>query len=87
MNRNTFILAISAFVVVALATPFQLLDVPLAPVAALVLGAIAGWWMSNSRGRTYCRRRPEGGHHSRRRSNARLDSGSGGACAVRRQHP
>lgn len=50
MNRNTWILAALAFVIVALATPFQLLDVPLAPIAALILGAGAGWWVSNTRG-------------------------------------
>jgi len=49
MNRNTLILAVSAFVIVALATPFQFFDVPLAPVAALMFGAIAGWWMLNSK--------------------------------------
>jgi hypothetical protein len=50
MNRNTLVLTLLAFVIVALATPFQLFDVPLAPVAALVFGAIAGWWMLNNRG-------------------------------------
>jgi hypothetical protein len=45
MNRNTFILALVAFVVVALTTPFQLAGVPLAPFAALVIGAVAGWWV------------------------------------------
>ncbi len=43
MNRNTLILAILAFIVVALATPFQVLGLPLAPIAALVIGAYAGW--------------------------------------------
>jgi hypothetical protein len=50
MNGNTWLLAALAFVIVALATPFQLLDVPLAPIAALVLGAVAGWWVANRRG-------------------------------------
>jgi hypothetical protein len=49
MNRNIFILAATAFVIVAVATPFQLFGVPLAPIVAIVLGAGAGWWMiSNS---------------------------------------
>ncbi|MEO8285221.1 MAG: hypothetical protein ABI670_02155 [Chloroflexota bacterium] len=49
MNRNIYILAATSFVIVALATPFQLFSVPLAPIAAIVLGAGAGWWMiSNS---------------------------------------
>jgi hypothetical protein len=50
MKRNTIILALLAFVIVALTTPFQLFDFPLAPVAALALGAIAGWWLSDTRG-------------------------------------
>ena len=45
MNRNTFILALVAFVIVALATPFELAGIPLAPFAALVIGAVAGWWV------------------------------------------
>lgn len=43
MNRNAVLLAVLAFFAVALATPFELFGVPLAPLAALVLGAIAGW--------------------------------------------
>src|SRR5688572_18180767 len=45
MNRNTFILALVAFVIVAVATPFELAGIPLAPLAALVIGATAGWWV------------------------------------------
>ena len=51
MNRNTFLLAVLALVAVCLATPLQLLGIPLAPIVALVLGAIAGWWISSVRGR------------------------------------
>jgi hypothetical protein len=50
MNRNTIIMASLAFVIVALATPFQLLGVPLAPLAALVIGAAAGWLVSRRSG-------------------------------------
>lgn len=38
-----------ALVIVGLVTPFELVGVPLAPIAALVLGAIAGWWVVKSR--------------------------------------
>jgi hypothetical protein len=50
MNRNTIIMATLAFVIVALATPFQLFGVPLAPLAALVIGAAAGWLVSQRLG-------------------------------------
>lgn len=43
MNRSTLMLAILAFILVALATPFQIVGLPLAPIAALVIGAVAGW--------------------------------------------
>jgi uncharacterized membrane protein YeaQ/YmgE (transglycosylase-associated protein family) len=49
MNRNTLILALLALIIVALTTPFQLLDIPVAPFVALILGAIAGWWVARSR--------------------------------------
>jgi hypothetical protein len=49
MNRNTIILAIVAFILVAAATPFQLAGIPLAPLAALVVGAAAGWWLVSAR--------------------------------------
>ena len=49
MNRNTMILATLSFIIVALATPFELFGVPLAPLAALVLGAGAGWWIAGAR--------------------------------------
>lgn len=48
MNRNTIILACLALVLVALTTPFQLLDIPVAPFVAVVFGAIAGWWVARS---------------------------------------
>jgi hypothetical protein len=48
MNRSTFILALLAFVIVAVATPFQIFGIPLAPFAALVIGAAAGWWVARS---------------------------------------
>jgi hypothetical protein len=50
MNRTTMILAALALIAVAVATPFQLFNVPLAPVVALVFGAIAGWWLAATRG-------------------------------------
>jgi hypothetical protein len=50
MTRNTIILATLAFIVVALATPFEVLGIPLASVAALAIGAVAGWWISKARG-------------------------------------
>ena len=43
MNRTTLILAILAFIIVALATPFQVVGLPLAPLTALLIGALAGW--------------------------------------------
>ncbi len=49
MNRSILYLAIAAFVVVALLTPFELFGVPLAPLAAIVMGALAGWWVSSTR--------------------------------------
>jgi len=50
MTRNTLILVALAFIVVALATPFELVGIPLASLAAIVLGAIAGWQVSKARG-------------------------------------
>ncbi len=44
MDRATLILSLMAFILVALATPFQLVGVPLAPIVAVVMGAVAGWW-------------------------------------------
>ena len=44
MSRRLWILAILAFVVAALTTAVSLLGLPLAPLAALALGALAGWW-------------------------------------------
>ena len=49
MTRDTLILVALAFIVVALATPFELVGIPLASLAAIVLGAIAGWWTSKAR--------------------------------------
>jgi hypothetical protein len=49
MNRTILWLAVAAFVVVALLTPFQLFGVPLAPLAAIVMGGVAGWWVSSTR--------------------------------------
>jgi hypothetical protein len=49
MNRTIMYLAVAAFVVVALLTPFELFGVPLAPLAAIVFGAGAGWWVAATR--------------------------------------
>lgn len=49
MNRTVMYLAIVAFIVVALLTPFELFGVPLAPLAAILMGAGAGWWVSSTR--------------------------------------
>jgi hypothetical protein len=43
MTRTLYILAFAAFVLVALTTAFQIVDVPLAPGVALIFGALAGW--------------------------------------------
>jgi hypothetical protein len=42
MTRTLYVLTFAAFFVAALTSVVQLVDVPLAPLAALVLGAIAG---------------------------------------------
>lgn len=44
MLRNGLGLAVIAFVIVAATSAVQLLGLPLAPLAALALGALAGWW-------------------------------------------
>jgi hypothetical protein len=44
MSRNWFLLATIAFVVVAATSAVQLLGLPVAPLAALALGALAGWF-------------------------------------------
>jgi hypothetical protein len=49
MGNNTTILAVLAFIIVAVATPFELFGVPLAPIAALIFGAIAGWMVAGTR--------------------------------------
>lgn len=50
MSRRLWILAILAFVVVALTSAVSLLGPPLAPLAALALGALAGWWATSDGG-------------------------------------
>jgi uncharacterized membrane-anchored protein YitT (DUF2179 family) len=50
MSRNTIILATLALIIVALATPFELVGIPLASLAALAIGAVAGWWACTARG-------------------------------------
>ena len=48
MNRTVLYLAVAAFVVVALLTPFEVFGVPLAPLAAIIMGGLAGWWVSST---------------------------------------
>ena len=48
MKRIGFITAGLAFIIVALLTPFEVAGVPLAPVAAIIIGAAAGWWTSKT---------------------------------------
>ncbi|MDQ3855783.1 MAG: hypothetical protein M3281_05235 [Chloroflexota bacterium] len=48
-GRNTFLLAALAFVVVALTTPFELVGIPLAPIAAILIGGFAGWRIAIAR--------------------------------------
>ncbi len=48
MDRNALPWAIVAFVVVGVLTPFELLSVPLAPLAALIIGAGAGWFLASA---------------------------------------
>lgn len=43
MDRTTLLLALLTFIVVALATPVQILGLPLAPIAGLIIGMYAGW--------------------------------------------
>lgn len=43
MRSNSVLWTVLAFGLAALATPFELLGLPLAPLVALVLGAVAGW--------------------------------------------
>jgi hypothetical protein len=43
MTRTLYLLTFAAFVLVGLTTAFQIVDVPLAPGAALCFGALAGW--------------------------------------------
>jgi hypothetical protein len=50
MSRNIIFLTTLAFVVVAVATPFELMGIPLASIAAIAIGAIAGWRASKARG-------------------------------------
>jgi hypothetical protein len=46
MSRNSLGLAVVAFVIVAATSAVQLFGLPLAPLAALALGALAGWWVA-----------------------------------------
>jgi hypothetical protein len=48
MDRNVFFWAVLAFIVVAVATPFELFGIPLALVAAILFGGIAGWFATRS---------------------------------------
>ncbi|HEU5011800.1 MAG TPA: hypothetical protein VFT66_04585 [Roseiflexaceae bacterium] len=52
MKRIGFITAVLAFIIVALLVPFEVVGIPLAPVAAMIIGAAAGWWASTTFGST-----------------------------------
>jgi hypothetical protein len=50
MKRDTIIMALLAFVLVGAVTLIPVAGIPLALLAALIAGAVAGWWVARTQG-------------------------------------
>lgn len=50
MKRISLIMAAIALLLVAIATPFDLMGVPIGPFVAAILGGVAGWWAAQATG-------------------------------------